>query len=170
MTLFPNGYPGPPSVIPTAEEQITLKDDVVQLINECVPRAYMRIEWLLTRMLNGRSTAVLSPILLGPSAAVAQETVAGMLEPLSSDACNAHLVLQLFDLVLVTLFPELGVPLPNEADAGRRETGGDEMEGSESAGGVSPRVSMDEREDSGSAMATVAASAVFRGTIRRGQR
>ena len=33
----------------------------------------------------------------------------GILDPLSSQACNAHLILFVLDLVLVTVFPELGV-------------------------------------------------------------
>ena len=32
----------------------------------------------------------------------------GILDPLSSQACNAHLLLFILDLVVVTVFPELG--------------------------------------------------------------
>ena len=32
----------------------------------------------------------------------------GILDPLSSQACNAHLLLFILDLVVVTIFPELG--------------------------------------------------------------
>ncbi|THG92771.1 hypothetical protein EW145_g8592, partial [Phellinidium pouzarii] len=39
---------------------------------------------------------------------VTHETVVTALDPLSSEACNAHLGLFVFDLVMLTLFPELG--------------------------------------------------------------
>ncbi|KAJ7293332.1 hypothetical protein C8J57DRAFT_1490757 [Mycena rebaudengoi] len=86
-TLFPNGYPAPPPVDPTPEEQ-----------------AQMRARLLAYR---GRSPFVeahLLPLLLGadPSA-----TLAAALDPLTSRECNVHLVVLLLDRVIGTLFPEL---------------------------------------------------------------
>lgn len=48
----------------------------------------------------------LSPVLLGPKSK--EEAINGILEPLSSAACNAHLVLFILDAVLVQIVPELG--------------------------------------------------------------
>lgn len=58
-------------------------------------------------------TAVLSNLLLG-SGPTSHQTIIDALEPLSSEACNAHLILFLIDLVILTLFPELGVQVPEE--------------------------------------------------------
>ena len=36
-TLFPNGYPGPPPVIPSAEEQLVIKEQLIRQIQVQVP-------------------------------------------------------------------------------------------------------------------------------------
>lgn len=36
--LFPNGYPGPPPVIPTAEEQIVIREQLVCQVERRIPR------------------------------------------------------------------------------------------------------------------------------------
>lgn len=58
-------------------------------------------------------TAVLSNLVLG-SGPTSHQTIIDALDPLSSEACNAHLVLFLIDLIILTLFPELGVQVPEE--------------------------------------------------------
>ena len=47
--------------------------------------------------------------LLGPTAAARAATVDAALAPLDSAACNAHLAVFILDLVLLTIFPEMGV-------------------------------------------------------------
>ncbi|THU94859.1 hypothetical protein K435DRAFT_724260 [Dendrothele bispora CBS 962.96] len=84
-TLFPNGYPAPPPVDPTPEEQ-----------------AEIRAKLLAWRPSGG--AAHLLPLLLGPDPS---ETLAGALDPLSNKACNVHLILMILDRILMTLFPEL---------------------------------------------------------------
>jgi hypothetical protein len=53
-------------------------------------------------------TAPLAPLILGPTPAVRAQTMDALLEPLSVQACNAHLVIVILDLVFLALFPELG--------------------------------------------------------------
>lgn len=36
-TLFPNGYPGPPPVDPTAEEQVVIREELVKRISTQMP-------------------------------------------------------------------------------------------------------------------------------------
>ncbi|KAI8995303.1 hypothetical protein BD414DRAFT_479161 [Trametes punicea] len=47
--------------------------------------------------------------LLGPTPAARAATVDAALAPLDSQACNAHLALFVLDLVLLTVFPEMGM-------------------------------------------------------------
>ncbi|KAI9057167.1 hypothetical protein FKP32DRAFT_1681901 [Trametes sanguinea] len=55
--------------------------------------------------------AVPSPLqpLLGPTPAARAATIDAALAPLDSQACNAHLAVFILDLVLLTVFPEMGV-------------------------------------------------------------
>ncbi|KAG6845942.1 hypothetical protein H0H87_010990 [Tephrocybe sp. NHM501043] len=88
-TLFPNGYPGPPPIEPTLEEQAELRARLV---------GWRPTGALATRLL---------PLILGPDPS---QTLDAALDPLSSAPCNVHLVLFLLDLVLLELFPELALP------------------------------------------------------------
>ncbi|KAF8559416.1 hypothetical protein OG21DRAFT_1503318 [Imleria badia] len=85
-TLFPNGYPGPPPVDPTAEEQVVIREEVVKRLAERVP--------VLTRS-----------VLLGDPAV---NTVAGVVDALSDEACNRHLAVFMVDALLLSVFPEMG--------------------------------------------------------------
>ncbi|KAF5368435.1 hypothetical protein D9758_002405 [Tetrapyrgos nigripes] len=86
-TLFPNGYPAPPPIDPTPEEQAEIRAKLV--------------EW---RPKGG--IAHLLPLLLGPDPSA---TLEAAIDPLSNKACNVHLVLMILDRVLLGVFPELGV-------------------------------------------------------------
>ncbi|KAI0786012.1 PXA domain-containing protein [Abortiporus biennis] len=87
--LFPDGWPAPPPIDPTPEEQAELRKT-------------------LTRRLEGYIPTPLAP-LFGPTSTSRSYTISCMLDPFSSQACNAHLLVYILDLVVVTLFPELGV-------------------------------------------------------------
>jgi len=50
-------------------------------------------------------------VVLGPKSSTGRETIEEALGPLSSPSCNAHLLLLLLDLMIVTVFPELGVQM-----------------------------------------------------------
>ncbi|KAI0662635.1 PXA domain-containing protein [Cubamyces menziesii] len=93
--LFPEGWPAPPPVDPSPEEQVEMRERLRRRIGEAVP-------------------GPLAP-LLGPTPAARTATVDAALAPLDSQACNAHLVVFVLDLVLLTVFPEMGV---SEADSG----------------------------------------------------
>ncbi|KAI0336012.1 hypothetical protein GY45DRAFT_1350311 [Cubamyces sp. BRFM 1775] len=93
--LFPEGWPAPPPVDPTPEEQVEMRERLRRRIGEAIP-------------------GPLAP-LLGPTPAARAATVDAALAPLDSQACNAHLVVFVLDLVLLTVFPEMGV---SEADSG----------------------------------------------------
>ncbi|KAJ7102177.1 PXA domain-containing protein [Mycena belliarum] len=86
-TLFPNGYPAPPPVDPTLEEQAQMRARLL---------AYRgKSPWVETHIL---------PLALGPDPS---ETIAAALDPLTNRECNVHLVMLLLDCILGTLFPEL---------------------------------------------------------------
>ena len=46
---------------------------------------------------------------LGATPAARTQAIDAILDPLSSQECNAHLIVFILDLVLLTLFPEMGV-------------------------------------------------------------
>ena len=85
-TLFPNGYPGPPPVDPTAEEQVAIRKELVKRLAERVP-ALARIALLGDR---------------------AVDTLEEVVSPLSDEGCNRHLAVFLMDALLLAMFPELG--------------------------------------------------------------
>lgn len=86
-TLFPNGYPGPPPVDPTPEEQVMIRRRLIRRVSGMLP-------------------VPISAILLGSSPVVSLEAI---VDPLDDHACNTHLVVFLFDAVLLTVFPELAM-------------------------------------------------------------
>jgi hypothetical protein len=51
----------------------------------------------------------LVPLLLGATQATRERTLSGLLDPFDEQACNTHLFMLLFDLVLLALFPEMAV-------------------------------------------------------------
>lgn len=77
------------------------------------------------------TVAFISGLVLGPGHHTSRETIIDVLEPLSSEACNAHLILFLLDLLILALFPELGVQISSddEANDGRRTASSPELEG-----------------------------------------
>ncbi|KAI1797696.1 PXA domain-containing protein [Ganoderma leucocontextum] len=87
--LFPEGWPGPPPVDPTPEEQVEMRETLRRRLVDRVPGA-------------------VTP-LLGPTPAARLATVDAALAPLDNAACNAHLAVFILDLALLTIFPELGV-------------------------------------------------------------
>ncbi|CAK5280126.1 unnamed protein product [Mycena citricolor] len=86
-TLFPNGYPAPAPPDPTPEEQ-----------------AQMRARLLAYRAKSAWLESHVLPLLLGSDPST---TIATAIDPLSSQECNAHLIVLLLDCILGTLFPEL---------------------------------------------------------------
>ncbi|KAG2123573.1 PXA domain-containing protein [Suillus clintonianus] len=86
-TLFPNGYPGPPPIDPTPEEQIIIRQQLLRRLREQVP-------------------AFLVPVLLGSSP---ERTIEDIISPLDDAACNMHLAILLVDALLLSIFPEMGV-------------------------------------------------------------
>ncbi|KAJ3768894.1 PXA domain-containing protein, partial [Lentinula raphanica] len=81
-TLFPNGYPAPPPIDPTPEEQAETRRRLVGF-------------------LDGNA---LAPLFLGPHPS---DTISIALEPLESRECNVHLFMLLLDRIIAVLFPEL---------------------------------------------------------------
>ncbi|KAF9243784.1 PXA domain-containing protein [Melanogaster broomeanus] len=94
-TLFPNGYPGPPPIDPTPEEQIIIREQLIKRIAERFP-------------------TLASLALLGPSPITSLDAI---VDPLSNSVCNTHLAVFLFDALLLTIFPEMGVGGANADDA-----------------------------------------------------
>lgn len=103
-TLFPNGYPGPPPIEPSLEEQAEIRARLVAW-RPSSALGMFRVKRYHT-FANRFTAARFLPLVLGPSPT---HTLDAALEPLSSAPCNVHLVLFLLDCVLATLFPELAV-------------------------------------------------------------
>ena len=63
--------------------------------------------------------------LLGPTPEARAYTMTSMLDPLSSQACNVHLFVMILDLVVVTVFPEMGVkdPITSTSNIGHVDEG-----------------------------------------------
>ncbi|TCD67538.1 hypothetical protein EIP91_012292 [Steccherinum ochraceum] len=87
--LFPEGWPAPPPVDPTPEEQAALRHTLERRLQTAVP----------------------SPLahLLGPTPASVSYTISTALDTLASQPCNVHLLVFVLDLVLATVFPEMAV-------------------------------------------------------------
>ena len=97
--LFPGGWPAVSPPDPSPEEQAELRQE-------------------LTRRLLALVQGPCLP-LLGATHAARAAAVDGALDPLSSQECNAHLLVFVLDLVLLTLFPEMGIAPPSVVpDAG----------------------------------------------------
>jgi len=63
----------------------------------------------LVRRLAQTLPAPLAPLLLGPTPSVREQRLSALLDPFDDQACNAHIFLLIFDLVLLALFPEMAV-------------------------------------------------------------
>ncbi|KAH9075826.1 PXA domain-containing protein [Lactarius deliciosus] len=88
--LFPNGYPAQSPPDPTPEEQAVLRSELVRRLAQTIP-------------------APLVPLLLGPTPSVRELRLSALLDPFDEQACNAHLFMLIFDLLLLALFPEMAV-------------------------------------------------------------
>ncbi|PVG04749.1 hypothetical protein CPB86DRAFT_15627 [Serendipita vermifera] len=92
--LFPNGFPGPPPVIPTIEEQVLIREQLERRLFDIVP-------------------PMVGKLIYGPNLDVQRRTVKDILDPLSSSKCNLHLLMFILDAILVTVFPELAMNAPD---------------------------------------------------------
>jgi len=106
--LFPSGYPGPPPITPSRAEQIVLREGLERRIKELIPD-------------------IVAPYILGPTPTIRQETIRETLEPLSTPACNVHLVILIFDVILLTLFPEMGIEPITQTPGQDGETGSEDL-------------------------------------------
>ncbi|KAH8998740.1 PXA domain-containing protein [Lactarius hatsudake] len=88
--LFPNGYPAQSPPDPTPEEQAVLRSELVRRLAQTIP-------------------APLVPLLLGPTPSARELRLSALLDPFDEQACNAHLFMLIFDLLLLALFPEMAV-------------------------------------------------------------
>lgn len=116
QTLFPNGYPGPPPTIPSPEEQALLKEELLRQLEQMTSREHnsdKALGNLVVSSYTSSFSAFISALLLGPMPKK-RPIIQASLAPLSSDACNAHLLLFLLDLIVVSLFPELAAKIPSE--------------------------------------------------------
>lgn len=121
--LFPNGYPGPPPVDPTPEEQVILREQLEKRIFNLVPCPFYHTVWLFHCVLTPK-IAAMAPIMFGPNLKVQQQTVKGILDPLNSSKCNVHLLLFIFDAILVTIFPELALSAARDGSEPSQEDNG----------------------------------------------
>jgi hypothetical protein len=102
--LFPGGYPSVPPPDPTPDEQAELRQTLARRLLTLVPAPLQ--------------------LVLGTTADMRLETIdGGLLEPLSSAECNAHLMLFVLDLVLLAVFPEMGVSMGDALDGVRTPMG-----------------------------------------------
>lgn len=122
-TLFPNGYPAAAPPDPTQEEQVAMKEALVERIVGMIPRALPSYTaftaspprrrrdpdtYHAVRACHPTNTAFVSHVLLGATPSEQKHTIEDMIDPLSDQACNAHLLLCILDAFLLAMFPELG--------------------------------------------------------------
>lgn len=98
-TMFPNGYPAPPPIEPSPEEQAAMR---AQLLAWRGTGATCK--FILAAILANLFKAHFVPLILGPESST---TMAAVLDPFSSAPCNVHLIIALLDTLLLSLFPEL---------------------------------------------------------------
>lgn len=97
--MFPGGWPSQPPPDPTPEEQVELRKQLTRRLLALVPGPCLPV--------------------LGQTQAARLQAIDAILDPLSSQQCNTHLIVFILDLVLLTLFPEMGVaPVSAVPDAG----------------------------------------------------
>ncbi|KAI0085647.1 PXA domain-containing protein [Irpex rosettiformis] len=88
--LFPGGWPSVPPPDPTPEEQVEIRKKFANRLLALVP--------------------IPLQLVFGITPEARLETVdKGILDPLSSTECNTHLLIFILDLIVLTLFPEMGV-------------------------------------------------------------
>lgn len=107
-TLFPEGWPGSPPVEPTPEEQVEIRESLRRRLVARIPGGLIHLFTDQLPALLNDFPAAIAP-LLGPTPAARSATVDAAIAPLDNAACNAHLAVFVLDLVLLTIFPELGV-------------------------------------------------------------
>ena len=101
--MFPGGWPAQSPPDPTPEEQLELRRELTRRLLTLVPAPCLPV--------------------LGPTPPARVQALDSILDPLSSQECNAHLIVFVLDLVLLTLFPEMGVAPPSAVpDAGLEGT------------------------------------------------
>lgn len=130
-TLFPEGWPAPAPVDPTPEEQAAIREALCVRMLACIPSKPLVPTSPLFIVFYSRSVpAAPIALLLGPTPAARRHTIDAVLDPLSSRECNAHLVMFVLDLALLTVFPELGVSesMGGSGD-GRAETDSTDVSG-----------------------------------------
>lgn len=108
--LFPEGWPAPPPIDPTPEEQMELRKELQRRLLDYTPGKQQGLDCHISlRHVYFRTLLGILKPLLGPSVEARAHTISSMLDPLSSQACNVHLFIMILDLVVVTVFPEMGV-------------------------------------------------------------
>jgi hypothetical protein len=112
--LFPNGYPAESPPDPTPEEQILLRERLEARLSAVLPCRHL--PWLPVFVLTHYALAIPASLLLGHDAATRGKTISNVIAPLSSTECNVHLLILLFDAVLLAVFPEMGVVSGGNAD------------------------------------------------------
>jgi hypothetical protein len=111
--LFPNGYLAPSPQDPTPEEQAVLRSELLRRLTQAIPGSRVKHSFYYVVLSNEYNfwgfAGPLAPLLLGPARATRERTLSALLDPFDEQACNAHLFMLLFDLVLLALFPEMTV-------------------------------------------------------------
>lgn len=88
--LFPNGWPGPPPIDPTPEEQVVIRESLEIRLAGLLPDA-------------------VAPVLIGHDMPSRRLTIRSAIDPLTSVPCNNHLLILILDALLLALFPEMGM-------------------------------------------------------------
>jgi hypothetical protein len=98
--LFPlDGYPAPTPPDPTPEEVVKMRQDLDKRLERLVPgkSAYSgRYSIAMADILSVRLKAITFP-----------DGLRGVIDPISSRECNAHLIGMLLDSVIAAILPEL---------------------------------------------------------------
>ena len=90
-----------------------LRSELLRRLTQAIPGSRVKHSFYYVVLSNEYNfwgfAGPLAPLLLGPARATRERTLSALLDPFDEQACNAHLFMLLFDLVLLALFPEMAV-------------------------------------------------------------
>lgn len=106
--LFPNnGYPAPSPPDPPADEQLQIRETLERRLVEL--GSGIAVFYHSSHKLTWMKQGIIPSLIFGHNTSVRESTAFNLVEPLSNQSANTHLILFVFDAVILALFPEIGL-------------------------------------------------------------